>query len=193
MMHHFLLAFWVLFESWFTSVSVWHLPEFKINLWHQSEEPANNVFCNRRTQIFYLTSCPCVFVMQTWRYQTVWSYLPVSKGATRRASANSFVNLKTFWALVSPPWSPTGFHFQTGEHQQHLCRITRFGFAQWGVSLRGFCFCRLAIRKGGGTLSGVFLHIVTFWLRDNEAVPPQSPPNQNTSIYQLPPRPEEVC
>lgn len=136
------------------------------------------VFCNRRTQIFYLTSCPCVFVMQTWRYQTVWSYLPVSKGATRRASANSFVNLKTFWALVSPPWSPTGFHFQTGEHQQHLCRITRFGFAQWGVSLRGFCFCRLAIRKGGGTLSGVFLHIVTFWLRDNEAVPPQSPPTR---------------
>lgn len=109
MMHHFLLAFWVLFESWFTSVSVWHLLEFKINLWHQSEEPANNVFCNRRTQIFYLTSCPCVFVMQTWRYQTVWSYLPVSKGATRLASANSTISLKTFWALVSPPEARLGF------------------------------------------------------------------------------------
>lgn len=81
--------------------------------------------------------------MQTWRYQTVWSYLPVSKGATRRASANSFVHLKTFWALVSPPRSPTGFHFQTGEHQQHLiispgldlhsevCHCEGFVFADW--------------------------------------------------------------
>ena len=101
-------------------------------------------FCRRRTQIFYLTSCPCLlFVMQTWRYQTVWSYSPVSKGATRRASSNSFVNLKSFWALVSPPEAQPGFTSKQEnisnisvispglDLHSEVCHCEGFVFADW--------------------------------------------------------------
>lgn len=65
-----------------------------------------------------------------------------------------------------------------------------------GVSLWGYCFLlagyqvgcstlasRSWPRKGGGMLlSGEFLHIMTSWLRDNDAVPPY-PPTKNAIAY----------